>query len=175
MAPPPGITTCTALISALGNIPVRHDVAMTGEITLRGRVLAIGGLREKSMAAYKNGIKTVIIPAANEPDLAEIDDVVKKAIHFVPVHTMEEVLEQALVQLPVGPKSAATTPQPPSTRKHPRWYCAVEKKKGEDANMNFHLVKYEMSCGLANQLPPKHSAGGRLCGAQQCGQVLPYQ
>ena len=75
---------------------------MTGEITLRGRVLAIGGLREKSMAAYKNGIKTVIIPAANEPDLAEIDDVVKKAIHFVPVHTMEEVLEQALVQLPGG-------------------------------------------------------------------------
>lgn len=99
---------------------------MTGEITLRGRVLAIGGLREKSMAAYKNGIKTVIIPAANEPDLAEIDDVVKKAIHFVPVHTMEEVLEQALVQLPVGPKSAAITPQPPSTRKHPRRYCAVE-------------------------------------------------
>ncbi|MFR6410702.1 MAG: S16 family serine protease [Angelakisella sp.] len=100
--PSAGITTCTALISALGNIPVRHDVAMTGEITLRGRVLAIGGLREKSMAAYKNGIKTVIIPAANEPDLAEIDDVVKKAIHFVPVHTMEEVLEQALVQLPGG-------------------------------------------------------------------------
>ena len=98
--PSAGITTCTALISALGNIPVRHDVAMTGEITLRGRVLAIGGLREKSMAAYKNGIKTVIIPAANEPDLAEIDDVVKKSIHFVPVHTMEEVLEQALVQLP---------------------------------------------------------------------------
>ena len=100
--PSAGITTCTALVSALGNIPVRHDVAMTGEITLRGRVLAIGGLREKSMAAYKNGIKTVIIPAANEPDLAEIDDVVKKAIHFVPVHTMEEVLEQALVQLPGG-------------------------------------------------------------------------
>ena len=98
--PSAGITTCTALISALGNIPVRHDVAMTGEITLRGRVLAIGGLREKSMAAYKNGIKTVIIPAANEPDLAKIDDVVKKSIHFVPVHTMEEVLEQALVQLP---------------------------------------------------------------------------
>ena len=72
---------------------------MTGEITLRGRVLAIGGLREKSMAAYKNGIKTVIIPAANEPDLAEID-VVKKATPLSTVHTMEEVLEQALVQLP---------------------------------------------------------------------------
>lgn len=98
--PSAGITTCTALISALANIPVRHDVAMTGEITLRGRVLAIGGLREKSMAAYKSGIKTVIIPAANEPDLAEIDDVVKKAIHFIPVHTMEEVLAQALVHLP---------------------------------------------------------------------------
>ena len=102
--PSAGITTCTALISALGNIPIRHDIAMTGEITLRGRVLAIGGLREKSMAAYKNGIKTVIIPAANEPDLAEIDDVVKKAIHFVPVHTMQEVLEEALVQMPGNAK-----------------------------------------------------------------------
>lgn len=102
--PSAGITTCTALISALGNIPVRHDIAMTGEITLRGRVLAIGGLREKSMAAYKNGIKTVIIPAANEPDLAEIDDVVKKAIRFVPVHTMQEVLEEALVQMPGNAK-----------------------------------------------------------------------
>ena len=77
---------------------------MTGEITLRGRVLAIGGLREKSMAAYKNGIKTVIIPAANEPDLAEIDDVVKKTIRFVPVHTMQEVLEEALVQMPGNAK-----------------------------------------------------------------------
>ena len=77
---------------------------MTGEITLRGRVLAIGGLREKSMAAYKNGIKTVIIPAANEPDLAELDDVVKRSIRFVPVHTMEEVLEHALVQMPGRPQ-----------------------------------------------------------------------
>ena len=98
--PSAGVTLTTALVSCLSGIPVRGDVAMTGEITLHGNVLPIGGLREKSMAAYKNGIKTVIIPAANEPDLAEIDDVVKKAIHFVPVHTMEEVLEQALVQLP---------------------------------------------------------------------------
>ena len=100
--PSAGIAIATAMLSALTGRAVRHDVAMTGEVTLRGRVLPIGGLREKSMAAYKNGIKTVIIPAANEPDLAEIDDVVKKAIHFVPVHTMEEVLEQALVQLPGG-------------------------------------------------------------------------
>ena len=98
--PSAGITMVTSLVSAFTQRKVRSNLAMTGEITLRGRVLAIGGLREKSMAAYKNGIKTVIIPAANEPDLAEIDDVVKKAIHFVPVHTMEEVLEQALVQLP---------------------------------------------------------------------------
>ena len=102
--PSAGITTCTALVSALGNIPVRHDVAMTGEITLRGRVLAIGGLREKSMAAYKNGIKTVIIPATNEPDLAELDDVVKRSVRFIPVHTMEEVLEHALVQMPGRPQ-----------------------------------------------------------------------
>ncbi|MEA5012203.1 MAG: endopeptidase La [Angelakisella sp.] len=98
--PSAGITTCTALISALSGIPIRHDVAMTGEITLRGRVLAIGGLREKTMAAYKNGMTTVIIPKANVPDLAEVDDVVKEHIHFVPADNMETVLQTALTHLP---------------------------------------------------------------------------
>ena len=109
--PSAGITTCTALISSLGNIPVRHDVAMTGEITLRGRVLAIGGLREKSMAAYREGIKTVLIPKANESDLYEVDDEVKKAIRFVPVSNVGQVLQTALVKpqrahhaAPVSPK-----------------------------------------------------------------------
>lgn len=98
--PSAGITTCTALLSALSGIPVRHTVAMTGEITLRGRVLPIGGLREKSMAAYKHGIKTVLIPAANAPDLQEVDDVVKEAITFIPVKTMDEVLPIALSHMP---------------------------------------------------------------------------
>lgn len=98
--PSAGITICTALLSALSNIPVRYDVAMTGEITLRGRVLPIGGLREKTMAALRNNIKTVIIPADNEPDLAEVDDVVKESIRFVPVHAIGEVLPIALTSMP---------------------------------------------------------------------------
>ena len=102
--PSAGITTCTALISALSGIPIRHDVAMTGEITLRGRVLAIGGLREKTMAAYKNGMTTVIIPKANLSDLAEIDDTVRKNITFIPADNMETVLRHALVRVPEASK-----------------------------------------------------------------------
>ena len=90
----------TAITSALCGIPVRHDVAMTGEITLQGRVLPIGGLREKSMAAYKNGIKTVLIPADNVPDLAEVDEVVKKNVTFVPVKRIDAVLNAALTRMP---------------------------------------------------------------------------
>ena len=84
--PSAGIAMATAITSALCGIPVRHDVAMTGEITLQGRVLPIGGLKEKSMAAYKNGIKTVLIPADNVPDLAEVDSVVKENVKFIPVN-----------------------------------------------------------------------------------------
>lgn len=94
--PSAGVTLTTALVSALTGTPVRRDVAMTGEITLRGRVLAIGGLREKTMAAYRAGIKTVLIPKENLPDLYEVDPVVKEAIHFVPADHVETVLQTAL-------------------------------------------------------------------------------
>ncbi len=94
--PSAGVTMTTALISALSGIPVRADVAMTGEITLHGKVMPIGGLREKSMAAYKAGIKIVIIPEGNQADLEEIDSVVKNAITFLPVRDLSEVLEIAL-------------------------------------------------------------------------------
>ena len=94
--PSAGIAMATAITSALCGIPVRHDVAMTGEITLQGRVLPIGGLKEKSMAAYKNGIKTVLIPAENVPDLAEVDSVVKENVKFIPVKRVDTVLETAL-------------------------------------------------------------------------------
>jgi len=107
--PSAGITTATAIVSALSGIQVRHDLAMTGEITLRGRVLPIGGLREKSMAAYKNGMKTVLIPEGNKPDLAELDPVVLEHIEFVPVSKVEQVLEQALV--PVKRRKPAADPQ----------------------------------------------------------------
>lgn len=94
--PSAGVTMATAIFSALTNIPVRSDVAMTGEITLRGKVLPIGGLREKSMAAYRNGMKTVIIPYDNIKDLEEVDDVVKEKVEFKPVKHITEVLEIAI-------------------------------------------------------------------------------
>ena len=94
--PSAGVTIATALVSALSNRKVRKDVAMTGEITLRGRVLPIGGLKEKSMAAYKAGIKTVIIPYDNISDLDEVDPKVKEAVSFVPVKTVEAVWDAAL-------------------------------------------------------------------------------
>lgn len=94
--PSAGVTMATAIFSALTNMPVRSDVAMTGEITLRGKVLPIGGLREKSMAAYRNGMKTVIIPYDNIKDLEEVDDVVKEKVEFKPVKHITEILEIAI-------------------------------------------------------------------------------
>lgn len=96
--PSAGITMTTAIYSALSLRPVRRDIAMTGEITLRGKILPIGGLREKSMAAYKAGVKTVFIPKDNEPDLEEVDEVVKNAVRFVPVSDFTEVLLSATVE-----------------------------------------------------------------------------
>ncbi len=98
--PSAGITLATAIVSALTGNQVRGDVAMTGEITLTGRVLAIGGLREKSMAALRNGIKTVIIPASNEKDIDEFSQTVKNSIKFVPVKTIDEVFRVAFADPP---------------------------------------------------------------------------
>ncbi|MCI2059022.1 MAG: endopeptidase La [Oscillibacter sp.] len=96
--PSAGIAIATALTSALTNRKIRANLAMTGEITLRGRVLRIGGLKEKTMAALRSGVKTVIIPRDNVSDLEEIDQTVRAALHFVPVSTIDEVLASALVQ-----------------------------------------------------------------------------
>ncbi len=96
--PSAGVTMTTALISALSGIPVRRDVAMTGEITLLGKVLAIGGLKEKTMAAYSAGVKTVLIPADNLRDLAEIDPLARENLTFIPCRSLREVLSHALVQ-----------------------------------------------------------------------------
>ena len=94
--PSAGITVCTAIVSALTERSVRADVAMTGEISLRGRVLPIGGLKEKTMAALRNGIRTVIIPKDNERDLEEIDQTVRNALHFVIAQSVDTVLATAL-------------------------------------------------------------------------------
>ena len=96
--PSAGVTICTAIVSALTGTPVRRDIAMTGEISLRGRVLPIGGLREKTMAALRNGVSTVIVPADNEPDLSEIDPTVRSALNFVLADKVDKVLEAALVR-----------------------------------------------------------------------------
>ncbi|TQV73446.1 endopeptidase La [Exilibacterium tricleocarpae] len=98
--PSAGIAMCTALVSVLTNIPVRADVAMTGEITLRGEVLRIGGLKEKLLAAHRGGIKTVIIPADNERDLKEIPDNIKADLTIKPVKWIDQVLEEALQYMP---------------------------------------------------------------------------
>jgi ATP-dependent Lon protease len=88
----------TSIVSALTGIAVRKDVAMTGEISLRGRVMPIGGLKEKLLAALRGGLKTVLIPKENERDLPEIPDNVKKGLEIVPVSTVDEVLARALVK-----------------------------------------------------------------------------
>ena len=93
--PSAGITMATAIYSALSSKPVRHDIAMTGEITLRGKVLPIGGLKEKSMAAYKHGIDTVFIPKLNERDISEFDDAVKDKVRFIPVEDFTDVISGA--------------------------------------------------------------------------------
>lgn len=110
--PSAGVTLTTALISALSGLPVRHDLAMTGEITLHGNVLPIGGLKEKSMAAFREGISTVLIPKENVSDLFEVDAEVKQKIHFVPVDHLSQVLKRALI-LPghTAAHSSHTVPQ----------------------------------------------------------------
>ena len=94
--PSAGIGICTAMVSALTGIPVRADVAMTGEITLRGEVLPIGGLKEKLLAAHRGGIKIVLIPEENKKDLVEIPDNIKNKLDIHPVRWIEQVLEVAL-------------------------------------------------------------------------------
>ena len=100
--PSAGAAMATAIVSVLTGIPIKKDIAMTGEVTLRGRVTAIGGLKEKLLAALRSGVKTVLIPLENEKDLADIPENVKSEMTIIPVSTMDEVLAQALVRQPVA-------------------------------------------------------------------------
>ena len=123
--PSAGITVCTAMVSALTGARVRRDLAMTGEISIRGRVLPIGGLKEKTMAAMRHGVKTVIIPQDNAKDLEEIDQTVRKALNFITVRHADSVIETALifpakdttVQPSVEPGPLPLTTQPAAQRK----------------------------------------------------------
>ncbi len=98
--PSAGVTITTAIVSAFTKIPVKREVAMTGEVTLRGRVLRIGGLKEKSIAAHRGGSKTILIPQENERDLVDIPDAVKSSIAFLPMASVEDVLKAALTKNP---------------------------------------------------------------------------
>jgi ATP-dependent Lon protease len=120
--PSAGVGMCTSLVSALTEVPVRSEVAMTGEITLRGEVLPIGGLKEKLLAAHRGGITTVLIPQENEKDLAEIPKNIKDKLTILPVKWIDEVLQHALHHLPVPGASkkadeatASTAPKEPKT------------------------------------------------------------
>jgi len=122
--PSAGVAMCTALVSALTHIPARSSVAMTGEITLRGEVLPIGGLKEKLLAAHRGGIETVLIPSENERDLIEIPKNIKQSLDIRPVRWIDEVLEYALLERPVKPQEGAedvqeAEPTPPPEEKKP--------------------------------------------------------
>lgn len=116
--PSAGVTLATALISAFTGRPIRRDVGMTGEITLRGRVLAVGGIREKALAARRAGVNTFVMPTKNENDLHEIPKKLRQGLDFVLVERMNEVLEAALLPAPGKPKKkrkVATIPLQSST------------------------------------------------------------
>ena len=129
--PSAGVGMTTSIVSVLTGIPIRRDVAMTGEVTLRGRVLPIGGLKEKLLAALRGGIKTVLIPKDNEKDLADIPDIVKKGLEIIPVSNVDEVLERALAS-PMTPIEWTEADQAEAT--------ALASRSGDDAGSG--LVKH---------------------------------
>lgn len=118
--PSAGITICIGVISALTGIPVRRDLAMTGEITLRGRILPIGGLKEKTMAALRTGVSTVIIPAGNEPDLEEIDQTVRRSLKFVTADHVDAIIDAALNRAAVDQQVNAVSVPPQGQADSPR-------------------------------------------------------
>jgi ATP-dependent Lon protease len=123
--PSAGVTMATALVSALLKAPVHRDIAMTGEITLRGRVMPIGGLREKTMAAYRAGVKTIIIPEDNNADLAELDKIVRDNVNFITASSMDKVLRTAIIfadnaqNKPESPEIPQIIPTPAETSHWP--------------------------------------------------------
>lgn len=126
--PSAGVGMCTALVSVATKIPVRADVAMTGEITLRGEALPIGGLKEKLLAAHRAGIKHVIIPEENRKDLEEIPEAILRKLKIHPVKTIEQVLEIALQRMPVSIDGAVVPALP----------LSEESKKNENKDLHAH-------------------------------------
>ena len=127
--PSAGITMAVAMISALTDVPVKHDVALTGEITLRGRILTIGGLNEKSLAALRAGVKTVVIPRENEKDYKELPTQLKKGLSFHLVETMEEVVKLALPGLDTPTKEKSKVKNPKSKKQSPKRKSKIQNPK----------------------------------------------
>jgi len=133
--PAAGVAMATAIVSVMTGIPVRRDLAMTGEITLRGRVWPIAGLKEKLLAALRGGIKTVLIPEENAKDLVEISESIKKGLEIVPVSRMHEVLARAMTRKPEPIEwddtttTAAAVPERPQSRRKPRRSPRIERSQ----------------------------------------------
>ena len=134
--PSAGVTMCTSLVSAITGIPVKRDVAMTGEITLRGRVLAIGGLKEKLLAALRAGIKKAIIPIDNEKDLKDIPDNVKKGLRIVAVERVDDVLREALVDMKIKDKNTNISGGSTSIKKKKRSTKSAEQKSSSELGLH---------------------------------------
>ena len=171
--PSAGIAITTAMLSALTGRKVRGDVAMTGEVTLRGRVLPIGGLKEKTMAALRSGIRTVILPKDNVKDLEEIDQTVRAALHFVPVESVDQVFAAALVPSPTVSAVEHMTACPWNRLPRPCGSEAVREGGHHDHQLQqggVRAVRHH-----PKRLYPGRSAPGDLCRPLQRGQVLRHQ
>ena len=129
--PSAGVTIATSLVSAFTSIPVRNEVAMTGEITLRGKVLAIGGLKEKLLAAKRGIIPTVIIPGKNKKDLSEIPEEIQKGLEIIPVNTVEEVLNKALERFPSPVIDPVSEDEEDSNKESPEATILPETKSSD--------------------------------------------
>jgi ATP-dependent Lon protease len=122
--PSAGVTMATSLVSLVSGSPVRPDVGMTGEITLRGQVLPVGGIKEKVLAAHRSGLKTIILPTRNEADLEDLPEEVRKSIHFIFAESVDDVLASALEKTPAKKKRRTSAKKP--------------KEKAEDADSDGH-------------------------------------
>ena len=156
--PSAGVTLTTALVSCLSGIPVRGDVAMTGEITLHGNVLPIGGLREKSMAAYREGMKTVLIPKDNEPDLYEVDDEVKKNLTFLPMQSLTQVLNAALLKPHERKEGQGSQPHPCKEKGGRRRHRAAHRRKAPARRGVLRTIETLSVTACAVPAPPKGGA-----------------
>src|SRR6185503_18803536 len=158
--PSAGITIVMAIASALAEAPIRNDVAMTGEVTLRGKVIAVGGLKEKIMAAYRAGIKTVVFPADNQKDIVEVPEPVRSNMTLVPVSAVDEVFRYAFVGVAeriaeLEAKKAAEGTRADQAKKNPK--AKKPRRNGRKKNKPEPIIRQK----AARERTPRNSRGGR--------------